>query len=296
MSIRIGKIDLIGVQNLHTEEARTLVEQRVPEQQGSAFMDLGREPVTIVLDGVLLGEDVLATLEKLRQAQAKAEPLSFAADIVVGTDLTEVVIEDFRVRQLAGYANRYQFSMRLREHLEPPEPINAATAPVDAAVEADAAAWGKGSVAAAVVLQDPASLADALAANPELLQHLDMDDLGASVAQKMDVLSASQVGSVMQSLSSADPGKAASFFDAIGKAGKLGAMLTKFAKEGANFLEYVKSIDPSTLSSLMKAFAGGLEFINQLKKVGEAAGKLAVDIGTIEFPSDLAHLLKRDLP
>ena len=273
MSIRIGKIDLIGVQNLHTEEARTLVEQRVPEQQGSAFMDLGREPVTIVLDGVLLGEDVLATLEKLRQAQAKAEPLSFAADIVVGTDLTEVVIEDFRVRQLAGYANRYQFSMRLREHLEPPEPINAATAPVDAAVEADAAAWGKGSVAAAVVLQDP-----------------------ASVAQKMDVLSASQVGSVMQSLSSADPGKAASFFDAIGKAGKLGAMLTKFAKEGANFLEYVKSIDPSTLSSLMKAFAGGLEFINQLKKVGEAAGKLAVDIGTIEFPSDLAHLLKRDLP
>ena len=45
MSVRIGKIELTGVQDLHTEEARTLVEQRVPEQQGSVFQDLGREPL-----------------------------------------------------------------------------------------------------------------------------------------------------------------------------------------------------------------------------------------------------------
>ena len=57
MSVRIGKIELTGVQDLHTEEARTLVEQRVPEQQGSVFQDLGREPVTIVIDGLLFGTD-----------------------------------------------------------------------------------------------------------------------------------------------------------------------------------------------------------------------------------------------
>jgi hypothetical protein len=95
MSVRIGKIELSGVQDLHTEEARTLVEQRVPEQQGSVFQDLGREPVTILIDGLLFGEESLSALETLRQAHAKAEPQSFAADLVVGTDLTDVIIEDF---------------------------------------------------------------------------------------------------------------------------------------------------------------------------------------------------------
>ena len=68
MTVRIGKIELTGVQDLHTEEARTLVEQRVPEQQGSVFQDLGREPLTLVIEGLILGDEALSTLENLRQA------------------------------------------------------------------------------------------------------------------------------------------------------------------------------------------------------------------------------------
>ena len=47
MTVRIGKVELPGLQDLHTEEARTLVEQRAPKQQGSVFQDLGREPLTL---------------------------------------------------------------------------------------------------------------------------------------------------------------------------------------------------------------------------------------------------------
>jgi hypothetical protein len=36
MSVRIGKIELTGVQDLHTEEARTLVEQRVPNSRAAS--------------------------------------------------------------------------------------------------------------------------------------------------------------------------------------------------------------------------------------------------------------------
>jgi hypothetical protein len=162
MSVRIGKIELKSVQNIHTEEARTLVEQRVPEQQGSVFQDLGREPVTLLLDGFLFGDDVLTTLETLRTAQAKAEALSFSADIAAGTDITEVVIESVRVRQLAGYRNRYRFFMRLKEHVEPPEPASAGQAAVGDGAAADAASWGGNSIAAAGALQDPASLAGPL--------------------------------------------------------------------------------------------------------------------------------------
>ena len=289
MSVRIGKIELTGVQDLHTEEARTLVEQRVPEQQGSVFQDLGREPLTIVIDGLLFGADALSSLETLRQAHAKAEPQSFAADLVVGTDLTEVVIEDFRVRQLAGYRDRFRFSLRLREHIEPPQASDAAMADVNAGVATDAAAWGDGSLAAAGVLQDPASLAAALSANPALLDSLDMDALGDAVANNLDSLDAGQLDGMLNSIAAADPTKAGGLFSALGKAGALGSMLAKYAQEGAAFL---KQLDPSKLSSLMKAFSGGLEFLNQLKKVADAAGRLAGDITQLQLPPEIERLVK----
>ncbi len=292
MSVRIGKIELTGVQDLHTEEARTLVEQRVPEQQGSVFQDLGREPVTILIDGLLFGDDALSALETLRQAHAKAEPQSFAADLVVGTDLTEVIIEDFRVRQLAGYRDRYRFSLRLREHIEPPQASDAALADVNQGVAADSAAWGDGSLAAAGVLQDPASLPSALAANPALLDSLDMDALGDAVANNLDSLDTGQINGMLDTLAAADPSKAGGFFDALGKAGALGSMLAKYAQEGAAFL---KQLDPSKLSSLMKAFSGGLEFLNQLKKVADAAGHLASDIKNLQLPPELDRIVKGGL-
>ena len=289
MSVRIGKIELTGVQDLHTEEARTLVEQRVPEQQGSVFQDLGREPLTIVIDGLLFGADALSSLETLRQAHAKAEPQSFAADLVVGTDLTEVVIEDFRVRQLAGYRDRFRFSLRLREHIEPPQASDAAMADVNAGVATDAAAWGDGSLAAAGVLQDPASLAAALSANPALLDSLDMDALGDAVANNLDSLDAGQLDGMLNSIAAADPSKAGGLFSALGKAGALGSMLAKYAQEGAAFL---KQLDPSKLSSLMKAFSGGLEFLNQLKKVADAASHLAGDIAQLQLPPEIERIVK----
>ena len=217
MSVRIGKIELSGVQDLHTEEARTLVEQRVPEQQGSVFQDLGREPVTILIDGLLFGEESLSALETLRQAHAKAEPQSFAADLVVGTDLTDVIIEDFKVRQVAGYKDRYRFSLRLREHIEAPEASGAAMADVNAQVSADGAAWGDASLAAAGVLQDPASLPAALAANPALLDNLDMDALGDAVAGNLDKLDTGQLNGMLDTLAAADPAKAGGLIDALGQ-------------------------------------------------------------------------------
>lgn len=289
MSVRIGKIELSGVQDLHTEEARTLVEQRVPEQQGSVFQDLGREPVTILIDGLLFGDESLSALETLRQAHAKAEPQSFAADLVVGTDLTDVIIEDFKVRQVAGYKDRYRFSLRLREHIEAPEASDAAMADVNAQVSADGAAWGDASLAAAGVLQDPASLPAALAANPALLDNLDMDALGDAVAGNLDTLDTGQLNGMLDTLAAADPAKAGGLIDALGRAGALGGMLAKYAQEGADFL---KQLDPSKLSSLMKAFSGGLDFLKQLKAVADSATRLAGAIRDLKLPPELDRIIK----
>lgn len=290
MTVRLGKIELTAVQSLHTEESRTLVEQRVPEQQGSVFQDLGRDPVTLLLEGLLLGEQALPTLEKLRQAQAKAEPLSFAADIAEGSELTEVVIEDFRARQVAGYAARFRFSLRLREHVEPPQPAGAATAAVDRGVQADAAGWADDNVAAAGVLQDPASLGSALAERPGLLQQVDMDDLGGAVTQNLDAMDTEQLGGMLATVGELDPGKASALFEGIQKAGGLGQMLQKYIAEGTSFIAQLRKIP---LSSIMKAFSGGLEFLKALKDVADKASKLVGDIGSLQLPKEIDAIVKR---
>lgn len=288
MAVRIGKIELTGLQNLHTEETRTLVEQRVPEQQGSAFQDLGREPVTLLLDGFLHGEDATAALETLRTAQAKAEPLAFAAEIAVGMELTEVIIESFRVRQVAGYRSRYRFALRVREHVEPPEPAGAATAAVARSAQADAAAWGSDNLAAAGVLQDPAGLPEALAANPGMLDALDMGDMAGSLAGSMDALSAGQLDGVVGAIAGRDPARAEALFGGLRQSGSLGAMLAKYAGSGIAFL---RNVDPQKLTGLVKAFSGGLEFLQQLAKVAQAGGRLTEDIRRLELPKAIGARL-----
>jgi DNA circularisation protein N-terminus len=293
VAVRIGSIDLPGVQNVHTEESRTLVEQRVPEQKGSVFQDLGREPVTIALDGFLFGDNVLDTLATLRSAQSKAEPQSFAADVITGTDLTEVVIETFQVRQVAGYASRYRFIMRLREHVEPPQSASAAHAPVDADVQSDAANWGDSSVAAAGVLADPASLTDALDQNPALLGNLDMDDLGDSVMRNMDGLDASQLDGITGKLVELNPDKAEGFFQRLQRKGGMLRMLAKYVQSG---IDFVKNIDPSKLKGLMKAFKGGLDFLKKLKQVVDDAVSLFEAIRHLDLPDSFKRLMQQGSP
>lgn len=278
MSVRIGKIELTGVQNLYTEEARTLVEQRVPEQQGNVFQDLGREPVGIVLEGLLFGEEALSALEDLRQAQAKAEALPFAADIAVGTELTDVIIEDVRVRQLAGYRHRYRFVIRLREYLVPPEPVDANIADVNSAVQADADAWAADSLGAVAALQDPSSLAGTLVNQPNVLEHLSMDDLGAAIGVNASELAGGDFSNILKAVSKIDLATAMELVQAVRDADSLGDFLNKYADEGLDFVSDLTGLDLSQASALVKALAGGLEFLKQLKEVSEKAGNLVNDV------------------
>jgi len=276
MAVRIGKVELPGVQDLYTEESRTLVEQRVPEQQGSVFQDLGREPLTLVLEGLLFGEDALTGLEELRQAQSKAKPLPFAADIAVGAELTDVIIEDLRIRQVAGYQHRYRFTLRLREYKAPPQPA-AALAPVDTGILADADAWGAGALAAVSVLQDPTSLPAVLAAQPDLLNHLSATDLGNSLVQNAADLTGTDFSKIMQAVKSVDPQMVVDLIQTVRDGGGLGDFLNKYASEGLDLLSDLSGIDLSKAGSLVRALAGGFEFLKTLKEVADATGTLLDD-------------------
>jgi hypothetical protein len=123
-----------------------------------------------------------------------------------------------------------------------------------------------------------------------MLAQLDMAELGTSVAQNMDVLSADQVGGMLDSIADVDPGKASQLFDALGKAGSLGTMMAKAIQEGSAIVDKLRKIP---LTALISAFKGGLEFLKQLKKVADSAGKLIHDIGDLQLPPEIDAIVKR---
>jgi hypothetical protein len=269
MTVRIGKVELIGIQDIHTEEARNLVEQRVPDQKGSVFQDLGRDPVTVVLSGVLFGDDVLDSIETLRRAQEKAEPLSFAADIAVGTELTDVILEEVTLRQVAGYTDRYPFTIRVREHVEQPESSSKAAAPVNEAVAADADAWANDSLAAAAALQDPATIPQALENNPKLLDHMSADDLAGAMTDKADALSAEDMGGVLQTVGTLDPEKMGGVMEGMRDAGAMGGFMEKFAAAGLSLKQMLAGIDlGAAIQGMVALFTAGVELIRLLKEIG----------------------------
>ena len=175
MTVRLGDIELTRLQAVDVDEARNLVEHRLPGGSGSVFQDLGRGALSLALNGILLGEQALPEIETLRAAHADSTPLRFAADIAVGSELTEVIIEDLQIEQVPGHAFRYQFSMRVREWSEPPEPAGAATAAVDADVAADAATWNEEALEVGGALDSPGALGELLDGNPELRERITME-------------------------------------------------------------------------------------------------------------------------
>jgi hypothetical protein len=290
MPVRIGRIELVGLTNIYTEDARNLVQQRVPGQSGSVFQDLGREPVTVVMEGILLGDDTQAALEDLRQAQTKAQPMSFAADAISGAELTEVLIADFRVKQLAGHQNRFSFYLKVREHQEPPQPTNAGAAAVDKAVANDAASWAGGAVDAAAVLQNPDSLMSAVDKNPGLLGHLSAGELGSVVSQVKGKLSGRNFGTLLSALGKVNPQIIGDFIKVLQGGGNLGSFIEKLATEGINVLEELTGVDLGAALSIVKGIAGASDFLAKLKRVvheAEALGKQIQDFDPLAPFQDL---------
>lgn len=118
----LGNLELSLVQRARTAEERALAKHAVPGLDGAVFQNMGRQPTLVVLTGVLVGEEALDGLAELRQKFQAREPVSFVADIATGTQVTQVLIEHLRVRELAGRPARFGYRVVLREFIPPPPP------------------------------------------------------------------------------------------------------------------------------------------------------------------------------
>jgi hypothetical protein len=124
------------VQEVTTEDQRVLAELKPPGMSGSLLQNLGRRPLRVVVSGVAVGPDALATMQKLDDKFRAAKPVPFAGDIVADAKLQSVLIENLQLRDLAGKPQRLAYVLTLREFIAPVDPAPAATP--DAEIAADA--------------------------------------------------------------------------------------------------------------------------------------------------------------
>ena len=291
--VTIGMVRLTGLQDVRTVESRNLVEQRVPGQKGSVFQDLGRDPITFELVGLVF-TDALTFLEQLRTAQSDAEPLLFSGGITTGTEVTRVLVEDLRVREEAGFPGRFRFVLRVREYFEPPEEPGLFDELIDDLSEALGGEWLDSVLGAAdlltPLLTDPRVLSAILSGDLSQLDDLAIAELGTMLSGVVGDLLPEQLGDLFTTLAEVDPQLVADLI-AVARDGEgFEEFLRKYAEAGLELLgDLGLELGPAA-AALVAAFAGGAEFLQALERVQDEADGVVEALRAIDPTARLADL------
>ena len=153
----LGDWEIPRIALLRTEEARKLAEHRVGGGDGSVWIDLGAEAVTIEIAGAVFSEtERTGFLDEARARFAAVEPLSFVADILRATDVQYVLVESLVIEESALRPDEIAWRMVLRQSPPPPPPPDPFGG-IDAGLLADAQGFVDGVSAA---LDSVAALGD----------------------------------------------------------------------------------------------------------------------------------------
>jgi hypothetical protein len=119
----LGDFELPRVTRLETLEARDFLELPVPGRAGSLFQDLNRQPTRIVIEGSVFGtQPGLDFLNAVREKYSAGEPMTFTSDIVTGTDLQYVLLQQLHVQAEASAPDQIDYAVWLTECPPPPPP------------------------------------------------------------------------------------------------------------------------------------------------------------------------------
>jgi hypothetical protein len=121
----IGDWEVPRVTRLETLEAREFLELPIPGRAGSLFQDLNRHPARIVIEGSVFGEQAgLDFLNALREKYLAGEPLTFVSDIVTGTDIQYVLLQQLHIQAEASAPDQIDYALWLAECPPPPPPAD----------------------------------------------------------------------------------------------------------------------------------------------------------------------------
>jgi hypothetical protein len=119
----LGDFELPRVTRLETLETRDFLELPVPGRAGSLFQDLNRQPTRIVVEGSVFGGQAgLDFLAAVRGKYTAGEPMTFTSDIVTGTDIQYVLLQQLHVQAEASAPDQIDYAVWLAECPPPPPP------------------------------------------------------------------------------------------------------------------------------------------------------------------------------
>lgn len=121
----LGDWELPRVTRLEVLEARDFLELPVPGRAGSLFQDLNRRPTKVMIEGSVFGEqNGLDFLNAVREKYLAGEPLTFVSDIVTGTEIQYVLLQQLHVQAEASAPDQIDYAVWLAESPPPPPPSN----------------------------------------------------------------------------------------------------------------------------------------------------------------------------
>ena len=108
-----------SITNIVSGAKRNYVMHAIPGLDGCVFQDMGRTAVRIQFDGTITGKSAISVVEMIRSRYKSGQPVPFISDISGASDITKVIIDDFRVTGESGTKNQYSYTITLREYTEP---------------------------------------------------------------------------------------------------------------------------------------------------------------------------------
>ncbi|MEJ2200347.1 MAG: hypothetical protein P8X63_04940 [Desulfuromonadaceae bacterium] len=119
----LGDWELPRVTRLETLEKRDLVELEIPGRTGNLFQDMNRQPTRIVVEGSVFGEaSGEEFLTSVREKYLAGDPLTFVSDIVTGTELQYVLVQQLHIQAAASHPDQIDYRIWLVESPPPPPP------------------------------------------------------------------------------------------------------------------------------------------------------------------------------
>lgn len=119
----IGGWEVPRIREIRAAESRRLTRLPVPGLSGDLHQDLGRNALVVEITGSLFGDEARdGFLKELRERFNAGESVDFVADIINEAELEQVLIEALTLEESSARPDQFDFTIRLREYTEPPEP------------------------------------------------------------------------------------------------------------------------------------------------------------------------------
>jgi hypothetical protein len=119
----IGSWEVPRIREIRAAESRRLTRLPVPGLSGDLHQDLGRNALVVEITGSLFGDEARdGFLSELRERFNAGEPVDFVADIINEAELEQVLIEALTLEESSARPDQFDFTIRMREYTEPPEP------------------------------------------------------------------------------------------------------------------------------------------------------------------------------